>query len=133
MSKAKRDRSKGCRSDCPLVTLAMVLDGSGFPRRSRVFAGNASEPATLKDMLAGLDTPPNATVVMALGQLCAYHQGPHQKASGRRQRHGCSRTSADHRTFVVTSLSAFCPSTTMFPNADARVWSCDLTGAIACS
>ncbi|MBW8831642.1 MAG: hypothetical protein JF606_19920, partial [Burkholderiales bacterium] len=54
VSKAKRGHSKECRSDCPLVTLAMALDGSGFPRRSRVFAGNASEPATLKDMLTGL-------------------------------------------------------------------------------
>lgn len=67
VSKAKRGRSKERRSDCPLVTLAMALDGSGFPRRSRVFAGNASEPATLKDMLTGLDAPPGATVVMDAG------------------------------------------------------------------
>jgi hypothetical protein len=67
VSKAKRGHSKECRSDCPLVTLAMVLDGSGFPRRSRVFAGNASEPATLKDMLTGLGAPPGATVVMDAG------------------------------------------------------------------
>lgn len=67
VSKAARGRSKECRSDCPLVTLAMALDGSGFPRRSRVFAGNASEPATLKDMLTGLDAPPGATVVMDAG------------------------------------------------------------------
>jgi hypothetical protein len=67
VSKAKRGHSKECRSDCPLVTLAMALDGSGFPRRSRVFAGNASEPATLKDMLTGLGAPPGATVVMDAG------------------------------------------------------------------
>ena len=67
VSKAKRGHSKECRSDCPLVTLAMALDGSGFPRRSRVFAGNASEPATLKDMLSGLDAAPGATVVMDAG------------------------------------------------------------------
>jgi len=67
VSKAKRGHSKECRSDCPLVTLAMALDGSGFPRRSRVFAGNASEPATLKDMLTGLNAPPGATVVMDAG------------------------------------------------------------------
>ena len=69
--KAKRGHSKDefaklC-TDCPLVTLAMALDGSGFPRRSRVFAGNASEPATLKDMLSGLGAPPGATVVMDAG------------------------------------------------------------------
>ena len=45
----------------------MALDGSGFPRRSRVFAGNASEPATLKDMLTGLRAPSGATVVMDAG------------------------------------------------------------------
>ena len=67
VSKAKRGHSKESRSDCPLVTLAIVLDGSGFPRRSRVFAGNASEPATLKDMLSGLGAPRGATVVMDAG------------------------------------------------------------------
>jgi len=67
VSKAKRGHSKESRSDCPLVTLAIVLDGSGFPRRSRVFAGNASEPATLKEMLSGLGAPPGATVVMDAG------------------------------------------------------------------
>ena len=67
VSKAKRGRSKEKRSDCPLVTLAMALDGSGFPRRSRVFAGNASEPATMKNMLTGLGAPHGATVVMDAG------------------------------------------------------------------
>jgi transposase len=67
VSKARRGHSKEQRSDCPLVTLAMALDGSGFPRRSRVFAGNASEPATLKDMLTGLGAPSGATVVMDAG------------------------------------------------------------------
>ena len=67
VSKAKRGHSKESRSDCPLVTLAMVLDGSGFPRRSRVFAGNASEPATLQEMLTGLGAPSGATVVMDAG------------------------------------------------------------------
>mgnify|MGYP006373720593 FL=1 len=67
VSKAKRGHSKECRSDCPLVTLAMALDGSGFPRRAQVFAGNASEPATLKDMLTSLGAPLGATVVMDAG------------------------------------------------------------------
>ena len=31
----KYGRSKQKRSDCPLVTLAVVLDGSGFPVRVR--------------------------------------------------------------------------------------------------
>ena len=65
--KAARGRSKEKRSDCPLVTLAMVLDGSGFPRRSQVFSGNVSEPKTLEAMLAGLSAPKGATVVMDAG------------------------------------------------------------------
>ena len=67
VSKARRGHSKECRSDCPLVTLALVLDGSGFVRRSQVFAGNTSEPATLADMLSGLQAQPGATVVMDAG------------------------------------------------------------------
>jgi transposase len=67
VSKAKRGHSKECRSDCPLVTLAMALDASGFVRRVQFFAGNASEPTTLKDMLTGLDAAPGATVVMDAG------------------------------------------------------------------
>ena len=67
IEKAARGRSKEKRSDCPLVTLAMVLDGSGFVRRSRVFAGNASEPQTLKGMLTDLAAPKGATVAMDAG------------------------------------------------------------------
>ena len=65
--KAVRGRSKEKRSDCPLVTLAVVLDGSGFVRRSAVFAGNASEPKTLKSMLSILSAPLGAAVVMDAG------------------------------------------------------------------
>ncbi len=65
--KAARGRSKEKRSDCPLVTLAMVLDGSGFVRKSQVFAGNASEPKTLKEMLTELSAPKGAAVVMDAG------------------------------------------------------------------
>jgi transposase len=44
-------KSKEKRSDCPLVTLALVLDASGFPKRSEIFAGNVSEPKTLSRMI----------------------------------------------------------------------------------
>jgi hypothetical protein len=49
--KAARGRSKEKRADCPLVTLGLVLDGSGFVRRSKMFAGNVVEAniAWLKD------------------------------------------------------------------------------------
>jgi len=50
--------SKEKRTDCPLVTLGLVLDSSGFPIRSKVFSGNASEPQTLAEMIKGLNGSP---------------------------------------------------------------------------
>ena len=47
-------RSKQKRSDCPLVSLALALDGAGFPRRCEILAGNVSEPGTLRDALERL-------------------------------------------------------------------------------
>ena len=43
VAKAKRGHSKESRSDCPLVTLAIVLDGSGFPRRSHRLQRHAGQ------------------------------------------------------------------------------------------
>lgn len=63
-SKAARGHSKEKRSDCLLVTLGLVLDGSGFVRRSRLFEGNAVESRTLQEMLLGLDAPASALVIM---------------------------------------------------------------------
>ena len=63
-------KSKEKRTDCLLVTLALVLDGSGFPRQSEIFAGNASEPATLEKMLDKLTSNaqrPQPTVVLDAG------------------------------------------------------------------
>ncbi|MBW1857032.1 MAG: IS1634 family transposase, partial [Deltaproteobacteria bacterium] len=72
--KAKYGRSKEKRSDCPLVTLGLVLDMQGFPKRSRIFEGNVSEPSTLETMINGLsdgDSPQQSllrpTVVMDAG------------------------------------------------------------------
>jgi len=65
--RAKRGHSKEKRRDCPLVTLGLVLDGSGFVRRSEVFDGNVVEGTTLAGMLAGLGAPTGALVVMDRG------------------------------------------------------------------
>ena len=65
--KAKRGHSKDKRTDCPLLTLALVLDASGFVRRSQVFAGNVREHHTLAEMLDALDAPREALVVMDRG------------------------------------------------------------------
>jgi len=52
---AKYCRSKEKRNDCPLITLALIVDGYGFPKRSKIFEGNVSEPGTLWDILDSLD------------------------------------------------------------------------------
>ena len=64
---AQRGHSKERRSDCPLLTLALVLDGSGFVRRSQVFAGNVQEASTLQDMLDQLGAGRGSLVVMDRG------------------------------------------------------------------
>jgi transposase len=53
-SKAHFGHSKEKRTDCPLVTLGLVLDADGFPKRSDIFDGNVSEPGTLEGMIAAL-------------------------------------------------------------------------------
>ena len=53
-SLAKRGHSKEKRSDCPLVTLGLVLNKHGFPIKSKVLPGNISEPSTLQEALNGL-------------------------------------------------------------------------------
>ena len=66
-TKARYGRSKEKRSDCPLVSLGLVIDSSGFPKKSEIFPGNVSEPGTLESMLKTLDATVNATVVMDAG------------------------------------------------------------------
>jgi len=65
--KAQRGHSKEKRSDCPLLTLGVVLDGSGFVRRSESFAGNVFEGKTLQSMLKALQAPKGALVVLDRG------------------------------------------------------------------
>ena len=65
--KARRGHSKDKRTDCPLLTLGLVLDASGFVRRSQVFAGNVREHHTLAAMLDALNAPRGALVVMDRG------------------------------------------------------------------
>ena len=66
-AQAKRGRSKEKRSDCPLVTLGLVLNGDGFPRKSELFAGNAAEPGTLQQMLQHLQAAAGSLVVLDAG------------------------------------------------------------------
>jgi transposase len=52
---AERGKSKENRTDCPLVSLALLVDNAGFPVFSKILPGNQSEPATLKDVLEQLE------------------------------------------------------------------------------
>ena len=52
---AQRGHSKEKRTDCPLVTLALVVDTQGFAVMSQIYKGNQSEPATLEDILNRLE------------------------------------------------------------------------------
>ena len=65
--RAKRGRSKEKRQDCPLITLGLTLDASGFIRHSKVFEGNVSEGKTLEKMLLQLKAPAGALVIMDAG------------------------------------------------------------------
>lgn len=58
-------RSKEKRSDCVLVSLALVLDSSGFPKHSHIYKGNVSEPSTMEEMLQPASK--EAIVVMDAG------------------------------------------------------------------
>lgn len=51
---AKYGNSKEKRRDCPLVSLALIVDQNGFPVISRVYEGNIGEPKTLREILADL-------------------------------------------------------------------------------
>ena len=55
------------RTDCPLLTLGPGPAGSGFVRRSRVFAGNVAECRTLGEIPASPGGDRNAVAVMDRG------------------------------------------------------------------
>lgn len=52
--KAKRGHSKEKRSDCKLLTLALVVDEHGFAKYSRLYPGNQAECYTLEQIIGSL-------------------------------------------------------------------------------
>jgi transposase len=52
---AQFGRSKEKRSDAKLVSLALLTNGQGFVRRSKIYAGNVSEPSTLREVISALE------------------------------------------------------------------------------
>jgi len=77
-----------------------VLDGSGFVRRSRVFAGNVVEGQTLEAMLRGLGAGSGALVVMDRGittetNLSGLRAGGYRyRVVSRERRHGFELSTA---------------------------------------
>jgi len=53
--KAAFGKSKEKRDDCRLVTLGLIVDELGFPKYSKLFAGNQSECKTLSQMIEELE------------------------------------------------------------------------------
>jgi transposase len=53
--KAVHGVSKEKRSDCPLVTMGLVMNEHGFLNRTVILPGNAAEPKTLQEMIKNLD------------------------------------------------------------------------------
>ncbi|MCP4457604.1 MAG: IS1634 family transposase, partial [Cytophagales bacterium] len=69
---ARHGKSKEKRNDCPLITLSLTIDEDGFPKQSKVWKGNVSEPDTLEEILSGLKKeeslfPSQRTIVMDAG------------------------------------------------------------------
>ena len=72
--KAKHGRSKEKRTDCPLMTVALIIDDDGFPKRSQMLEGNIYEGKTLEktlDQLIDYSNPQQTiekkTIVMDAG------------------------------------------------------------------
>ncbi len=53
--KAKYGRNKQKRNDCLQVTLGLLTDGNGLPRRSRYYPGNVGEVTTFSHVLDDLE------------------------------------------------------------------------------
>ena len=68
--KALHGVSKEKRSDCPLITLGLVINEHGFTTRSSFLPGNVSEPKTLQEAiekLGGMDELIKPIVIMDAG------------------------------------------------------------------
>lgn len=71
-SNAKHGRSKEKRSDCKLLTLALIVDENGFAKYSKLYPGNQAEPTTMQTMISEMSTANphlinNKTVLMDAG------------------------------------------------------------------
>jgi len=61
---AQFGRSKEKRSDAKLISLALLTDGQGFIRRSKLYAGNISEPSTMREVMSEMETDSKKDAVL---------------------------------------------------------------------
>lgn len=69
-AKAIHGVSKEKRTDCPLVTMGLVMNEHGFLHRTSILPGNASEPNTLEEMIEKLSPHQNLfkpTIILDAG------------------------------------------------------------------
>lgn len=72
---AKRGHSKEKRSDCVLVSLALVVDQRGLPVYSEIYEGNISEPRTLDDVLGSLSELDSGELFSEISPTIAMDRG----------------------------------------------------------
>jgi len=53
---AARGHCKSKRTDCPLITLSLLVSNDGMPLVSHIYKGNQSEPETMEDMIRRIET-----------------------------------------------------------------------------
>ena len=63
----RHGRSKEKRTDLPLVTLALTIDASGFPRCAKIYPGNIAEPNTLMEVITSMGVKRGTTIVLDAG------------------------------------------------------------------
>ena len=63
----RHGRSKEKRTDLPLVTLALTIDASGFPRCAKIYPGNIAEPKTLIEVITSMGVKRGTTIVLDAG------------------------------------------------------------------
>lgn len=72
---AERGHCKSKRTDCPLITLSLLVDGDGMPIVSHIYKGNQSEPETMEDMIKRIESMAWGNQMMLLKPTVAMDRG----------------------------------------------------------
>jgi transposase len=72
---AARGKCKSKRTDCPLVSLSLVVDSYGFPIFSDIYKGNQSEPETFENVIKMLEKYKDDTLFGLIKPTIAMDRG----------------------------------------------------------